>query len=83
MAPRACGRFEAEKPMLCAARPTTPQPLVYIFEGLVGENNHRYPMSLASLECQVSELVNSNTCPRPTTDAFADAFWAVNHVKVC
>ena len=34
---------------------------------LVGENIHRYPMSLTSLERQVSELVNSDTCPRPTT----------------
>jgi hypothetical protein len=34
---------------------------------LVGENIHRYPMSLTSLECQVSRLVNSDTRPRPTT----------------
>jgi hypothetical protein len=32
---------------------------------LVDENMHRYPMSLTSLECQASELVNSDTCPRP------------------
>jgi hypothetical protein len=32
-----------------------------------GENIYRYPMSLTSLECQVSEWVNSDTCPRPTT----------------
>jgi hypothetical protein len=31
-----------------------------------GENTHRYPTSLTSLECQVSELANSDTCPRPT-----------------
>ena len=35
------------------------------FEHFVGENMHRYPMSLTSLECQVSELVNSDTCLRP------------------
>jgi hypothetical protein len=34
---------------------------------VVGENIHRHPMSLTSLECQVSELVNGDTCPRPTT----------------
>jgi hypothetical protein len=28
----------------------------------------RYPMPLTSLESQVSELVNSDTCPRPTTN---------------
>jgi hypothetical protein len=38
-----------------------------VFEHLVGENIHRYPMSLTSLEYQVSELVSSDTCPRPTT----------------
>jgi hypothetical protein len=27
----------------------------------------RYPMSLTSLECQVSTLFNSDACPRPTT----------------
>ena len=26
-----------------------------------------YPMSLTRLVCQVSELVNSDACPRPTT----------------
>ena len=40
---------------------------LYRFEHLVGENIHRYPMTLTSLECQVSELVNSDACPRPTT----------------
>ena len=30
-------------------------------------------MSLTSLECQVSELVHSDTCPRPTTQAEAEA----------
>jgi hypothetical protein len=40
---------------------------LYIFEHLVGENIHRYPISLTSLECQVSALVNSDTCPCPTT----------------
>jgi HrpA-like RNA helicase len=40
---------------------------LYIFEYLVGENIHRYPMSLTRLECQVSELVDSDACPRPTT----------------
>jgi hypothetical protein len=34
---------------------------------LVGENIHRYPVSLTGLECQVSGLANSDTCPRPTT----------------
>jgi hypothetical protein len=34
---------------------------------LVGENIRRYPMSLTSLDCQVSKLVNSDTCPRLTT----------------
>ena len=34
---------------------------------LVGENMHRHPMSITSLGCEVSELVNSDTCPRPTT----------------
>ena len=46
-----------------------------LVEGLRGEgggvtpraNIHGYPMSLTSLECQVSELANSDTCPRPTT----------------
>ena len=35
---------------------------------LVGENIHRYPTStpLNSLECQVSKVVNSDTCARPT-----------------
>ena len=36
-------------------------------EHMVGENIHRYPMSLTSLECLVSGLVDSDTCPRPTT----------------
>jgi hypothetical protein len=40
---------------------------LYTFEHLVGENIHRYRMSLTSLERQVSDLVNSDTCPRPTT----------------
>jgi hypothetical protein len=40
---------------------------LYIFEHLVGENIRRYPTSLTSLECRVSELVHSDTCPRPTT----------------
>jgi hypothetical protein len=31
------------------------------------ENIHRRPTLLASLECRVSELVNSDACPRPTT----------------
>ena len=31
------------------------------------ENMRSYPMSLTSLESQVSELVNSGTCSRPTT----------------
>jgi hypothetical protein len=30
---------------------------------MVGENIHRYPMSLTSLECQGSELVHSDACP--------------------
>ena len=30
---------------------------------LVGESIHRQPVSLTSLECQVSELVNSDACP--------------------
>ena len=33
----------------------------------VGESINRHPMSLTSLECPASELVNSDTCPRPTT----------------
>ena len=40
---------------------------LYILEHLVGENIYRYPMSLTSLECQVSELVSSDACSRPTT----------------
>ena len=32
----------------------------------VGENIHRYPTSLTSLECHASELVYSDACPRPT-----------------
>ena len=40
---------------------------VYILEHLVGENMHRYHMSITRLECQVSELVDSDTCPHPTT----------------
>ena len=31
------------------------------------ENIHRRPTLLASLECRVSELVNSDVCPRPMT----------------
>jgi hypothetical protein len=38
-----------------------------IFQHLVGEGIHRYAVSLSSLECQVSKLVNRNTCPRLTT----------------
>ena len=34
---------------------------------LIGENIHRYPMSLTNFDCQVSELVNSDTYPRVTT----------------
>ena len=41
-------------------------PPLYTFEHLVGENIHRYPMSLTSLECPASKLVNSDTRPRPT-----------------
>jgi ankyrin repeat protein len=33
----------------------------------VGIRCHRYPMSLTSLDCRVSELVDSDTCPRPAT----------------
>ena len=44
---------------------------LYLFEHLVGENIHRRRMSLASLECQVSALVNSDACPRPTTQGAA------------
>jgi hypothetical protein len=40
-----------------AARNGRPAPLVAT----------RCPMSLTRLECQVSELVHSDTCPRPTT----------------
>jgi hypothetical protein len=36
---------------------------------LVGENIQSYHMSLTSLECQVTELANSDTCPRPTAGA--------------
>ena len=32
----------------------------------VGESIHRYPVSLTSLECHASELVNSDACPYPT-----------------
>ena len=36
---------------------------------LVGDNIHRSTMSIhvARLECQVSKMINSDTCPRPTT----------------
>ena len=30
-----------------------------------GENIRRHPMSPTSLECRVSELASSDTCPRP------------------
>jgi hypothetical protein len=40
---------------------------LYIFEHLVGEHIHRYPMSLTSLESQVSAFGKSHTCPRPMT----------------
>ena len=40
---------------------------LYIFEHLVGENIDRYPMPLTILECQVSELVDSDACRRVTT----------------
>jgi hypothetical protein len=42
---------------------------LYTFEHLVGENIHRYSMSLTNLKCQASKLVNSDTCPRPTPQA--------------
>ena len=45
---------------------------LYIFAHLVGENIHRPAMSLTSLECQVSELVNSDACPCPTTGRRGD-----------
>jgi hypothetical protein len=32
-----------------------------------GEDIRRHPVSLTSLECQVSKLVNSDACPCPTT----------------
>jgi hypothetical protein len=55
-----------------SCRPTrigsTRQGAFYIFEHLVGENIYRYNKSLTSLECQASELANSDTRPRPTTD---------------
>jgi hypothetical protein len=34
---------------------------------ILSKQVHRYPMPLTSSECQVSELVNSDACPRPTT----------------
>jgi hypothetical protein len=37
----------------------------------IGENIRRYPMPLTSLECPVSKLVNSDTCPLPTTGGLA------------
>ena len=46
---------------------------LYIFEQLLGENVHRSTMSLTSLECQVSELGDSDACPRPTTGAHLPA----------
>jgi hypothetical protein len=54
---RRAGQRAARRAGVCA-------PL-YIFEHLVGENIHRYPMSLTSLQCQASELVDSDACPRP------------------
>jgi hypothetical protein len=50
----------------CFSTYGSPTRCRYIFEFLVGENIHRYPMSLTNLECQESELVHSDTCPRPT-----------------
>jgi hypothetical protein len=38
-----------------------------IFEHLVGENIYRSTMSITCLECQASKLINSDACPRPTT----------------
>ena len=43
-----------------------------LFEHVFGGNIHRYPMFLTSLEYQVSKLVNSDTCPRPTTQLVID-----------
>ena len=56
-----------------AARPPTspsasgPSPRRWSVEHLVGDDIHRYPMSLTSLEQFVSKLANSDACPRPTT----------------
>jgi hypothetical protein len=56
---------------------------LYILEHLVGENMHRSAMSITRLECQVSELVNSDACPCPTiqgscrTSTNEDEAWVV------
>jgi hypothetical protein len=42
---------------------------------------HSYPMSITPSECQVSELVNSDTCPRPTTGRRAAPGGARGHVR--
>ena len=57
----ATGRWVPQGSPRCVTWPSV------LTQCLVGENIHRHPMSLKSLEYQVSELVNSDTCPRPTT----------------
>ena len=37
------------------------------------KNIHRFTLPITRLECQVSELVNSDTRPHPTTDACAQS----------
>ena len=55
----------ASRPLRGPPPPST--PLCRIFKHFVGEYIRRCPMLLNRLECQVSKLVDSDVCPRPTT----------------